>query len=163
MVIETDTHKSDNSKPGHVIFKITINEDEDYALDVTGSQFGFCDALTPWASYQRNRIESLGRILPLSRLRDRQSLPSKNFSRKNMDGATTKALDDQLAKSFDSALKSWEERNGAFTAMLKLREDAFRKTQGELLDFIDQHAGSRKKQLQEAKVLTKKALQTSRI
>ena len=45
--------------------------------------------------------------------------------------------------------------------MLKLREDAFRKTQGELLDFVDKHASSRKKQLQEAKDAKKKALQAS--
>ena len=149
MVIEPDSHKSDNPKPEHVIFKITINEDEDYALDVTGSQSGFYDALTPWASYQRDRIEILGRILPLSRLRDSQRLPNNKSSQTSRDGATTKALDHQSAKTFDSALKSWEEKNGTFTAMLKLREDAFRKTQGELLDFIDKHASSRKKQPQE--------------
>ena len=145
MVIEPDSHKSDSSQPEHVIFKITINEDEDYALDVTGSQFGPYDALTPWASYQQDRIETLGRILPLSRLRDSQRQLSKNFSSKNRDGATTKALNDQIAETFGSALKSWEEENGTFTAMLKLREDAFRNTQGELLDFIDKHVSSRKK------------------
>ena len=158
MVVEPDSHKSDNSKPEHVIFKITINEDENYALDVTGSQFGFNEALTPWASYQRDRIEILGRILPLSRLRDSQRLPSNKSGQKNKWGATTKALDRQSAETFDSALKSWEENNGTFAAMFKLREDAFRKTRGELLDFIDKHASSRKKQPQEPK---KKALQAS--
>lgn len=163
MVIESDSHKSDSSKPEHVIFKITINEDEDYALDITGSQFGFYDALTPWASYQRNRIETLGRILPLSRLRDSQRQSSKNFGQKNRDSTTAKGLNHQSAQAFDSALKSWEENNGKFTAMLKLREDVFRKKRGELLDYIDKHVSSRKKQLQEAKDPKKKALQVSQI
>ena len=161
MIIEPDSHKSDSSKPEHVIFRITINEDEDYALDVTGSQFGFYDAVTPWASYQQNRIETLGKILPLSRLRDSQRLPSKNFNQKNRDGVMTKTLKHRSAETFGSALKSWEEKNGTFAAMLKLREDAFRKTQGGLLDFVDEHANSRKKQRQEAKDPKKKALQAS--
>ena len=161
MVTEPDSHKSDSSKPEHVIFKITINEDEDYALDVTGSQFGFYDTLTPWASYQHDRIEILGRILPLSRLRDSQRLPSKKSSQKNRNGATTKALNDHFAETFGSVLKSWEAKKGTFTAMLKLREASFRKAQGELLDFIDKHASSREKQPQEAKDPKKKPLQAS--
>ena len=161
MVIEPDSHTSDNSKLEHVIFKITINENEDYALDVTGSQFGFYDTLTPWSSYQQDRIEKLGKILPLSRLRDSQKLPGKNSSQKNRAGATTKALNRQSAETFDSTLKSWEEKNGKFTAMLRLREDGFRKSQGELLDFVDEHAGSGKKQRQEAKERKKKALRAS--
>ena len=163
MVIEPDNHKSHSFQPEHVVFRITINENEDYALDVTGSQFGFYDAVTPWASYQQNRIETLGRILPLNRLRDSQSMHSKNFSQKNKNGATTKALNHQSAETFSSALKSWEEKNGTFAAMLKLREDAFSKVQAELLDFIDKHASSRKEQLQEAKDPKKKALQASHI
>ena len=165
MVIEPDSqpdsHKSDSFKPEHVVFKITINEDEDYALDVTGSQFGFYDPLTPWASYQQDRIETLGRIQPLSRLRDSQRPPNKKPNQKNKGGATTKALNDQSAETFASALKSWGEKNGTFAAGLKLREEYFRKAQGELLDFVDEHASSRKKQLQEAKEPKKKGLQAS--
>ena len=42
-------------------------------------------------------------------------------------------------------------KNGTLPAMLKLREKSYRTRQGELLDFIDEHIGARKKQLQEAK------------
>ena len=165
MVIEPDSQpdsdKSDSFKPEHVVFKITINEDEDYALDITGSQFGFSDPLTPWASYQQDRIETLGRIQPLRRLRDSKRLPSKKPNQKNKGGATTKSLDDQSAETFGLALKSLEEKNATFAAMLKLREDAFRKTQAALLDFVDKYASSKEKQLQEAKDAKKKAFQAS--
>ena len=103
----------------------------------------------------------LGRILPLSRLQDSQRLPSKNSSQNSRDGATMKTLNHNFAETFGSALEFWEEKNGTFDAMLKLREDAFRKTQGELLDFIDKYASSRKKQLQEARDQKNKALQAS--
>ena len=163
VVVESDSQNNDSSQHEHVIFRITINENEDYALDVTGSQFGFYDALTPWASYQQDRIETLGRILPLSHLRDSQSLHSKNFSQKNRNGATTKALNHQSAQTFSSALKSWEEKNWTFAAMFKLREDPFCKIQGDLLDFVDKHASSRMEQPQEAKEPKKKAIQASQI
>ncbi|CAF9904977.1 MAG: hypothetical protein ALECFALPRED_010650 [Alectoria fallacina] len=161
VVIEPDGHESDSSKTEHVIFKITINEDEDYALDVTGAQFGFYDPITPWIYYQQTRIETLGGIRPLKHLRDSHRLPSKDFSKKNGWDVTRKALNGQFAKIFGSASKSWQVKNGALSAMLKLSEEAFRKRQGELLDFIDERIGARKKQLQEAKDSKKEALRAS--
>ena len=161
VVIEPDSHESDSSKSEHVMFKITINEDEDYALDVTGAQFGFYDPLTPWASYQQNRVETLGKIRPLRRLRDSHRLPSKDFSQKHGWDATRKALNRQFARIFGSASESWQAQNGALSAMLQLGEETFRKRQGQLLDFIDERICARKKQLQEAKDPKKEALRAS--
>ena len=45
--------------------------------------------------------------------------------------------------------------------MLKLREEDFRKKQGELLDYIDERICARKKQLQEAKDPNKGAFRAS--
>lgn len=161
VVIEPDGHESDSSKSEHVIFKITINEDEDYALDVTGAQFGFYDPVTAWGSYQQTRIETLGKIRPLKHLQDSHRLPSAGFSKQNGWDATRKALNRQFAKTFGSASKAWQAKNGSLSAMLKLREQTFRRRQGELLDFIDERVGARKKQLQEAKDPEKEALRAS--
>lgn len=150
VVIEPDGHESDSSKSEHVVFKITINEDENYALDVTGAQFGFYDPVIPWISYQQTRIETLGEIRPLKYLRDSHRLPSQDFSKKKGWDATRKALNRQFSKIFGSASKSWQVKNGAFPAMLKLRKETFRKRQGELLDSIDERIVARKKQLEEA-------------
>lgn len=127
-------------------------------MDITGAQFGFYDPVNPWASYQQNRIETLGEIRPLKHLRDSHRLPSKDFSKKNGWDATTKALNCQFAKIFGSASKSWQAKNGPFSAMLKLREETFRKKQGELLDLIDERIVARKKQLEGAKDPKKEAL-----
>lgn len=45
--------------------------------------------------------------------------------------------------------------------MLELCEGAFRKRQGELLDFIDERISAKKKQLQKAKGAKKEARQAS--
>ncbi len=127
-------------------------------MDVTGAQFGFYDPVTPWASYQQNRIETLGKIRPVKRLRDSHRLPSKDFSKEKGWDATRKALNGQFAKTFGSASKSWQAQNGTFSDMLKLREGTFRQRQGELLDFIDLRIGARMKQLQEAEDPKKEAL-----
>ena len=74
-----------------------------------------------------------------------------------------KALNDQFAEIFGSASKSWQAENEPFSAMLKLREDTFRKRQGGLLDLIDERIIARKKQLEEAKDPKKEALRVSQI
>ena len=49
-------------------------------------------------------------------------------------------------------------QNEPFSAMLKQREETFRKKQEELLDCIDEGIAARKKELQEAKDPKKEAL-----
>lgn len=151
VVIEPYGHESDSSKSEHVVFKITINEDEDYVLDVAGAQFGFYDPLTPWVSYQHNRIKKLGEIRPLKDLRDSHRLLGKDLSRMKSGNITRKALNGQFAEIFGLALKSWQEKNGGFPALLKLRENIFCEKQGELLDSIDERVCASMKLLQEAK------------
>lgn len=158
---EPDGHESDSAKSEYVTFRITINEDEDYALDITGAQFGFYDPLTPWASYQQNRIETLGRVRNLTSLRDGYRVRSKKFGQRKGWDVTRKSQNGELAKSFALAWESWQVENEALSAMLELCEGAFRKRQGELLDFIDERISAKKKQLQKAKGAKKEARQAS--
>ena len=138
-----DSHESDSSGDGHVVFKITISEDEDYALDITGAQFGFYDPVTPWASYQQNRIETLGTIRPLKHLRGSHGLDGDDRGGWFIERT---ALKGHFTKIFGSPLRSWQAKNGAFSVMLKLREELFRKRQVELLNFIDGCIEAGKKQ-----------------
>lgn len=117
--------------------------------------------MTPWTSYQQTRAETLGKVRPLKRLKDSHRLPSKDFSKKKGWDATRKALNGQFAKIFDSATKSWQVKNGALSATLKLREELFRQKQGGLLDCIDEGIAARKKELQEAEDPKKEALRAS--
>lgn len=96
---------------------------------------------------------------PLKRLQDSHRLPSKDFSKKKGWDTTRKALNGQFAKIFGSATKAWQEKNGALSATLKLREEVFRQKQRALLDCIDEGVAARKKELQEAKDPKEEALQ----
>ena len=68
-------------------------------------------------------------------------------SEKGLD-TTRKTLNRQFAKVFCSASKSWQEQNEEFSVMLKLKDEAFHTRQGELLSFIDERLGAKKRQLQ---------------
>ena len=86
---------------------------------------------------------------------------SKKFGQKKGWDDTRKGLNGELAKSFDLASESWRVDNGALSDMLKLREEVFRKRQGELLDFIGARISAKKEQLQKAKNAKKAAPQAS--
>ena len=150
VIIEHDENESDSSKSEHVILKITINEDEDYALDITGAQLGIYDPVTPWESYQQAHIETPGKTRPLKNLRDSNRLSSKETSSENGFDTKRKTLNRQFAKVFSSASKSWQEQNETFSVMLGLKDETFHTRQRELLAFIDERLGAKKRQLQEA-------------
>lgn len=158
---EPNGHEKDSAKSEYVVFKITINEDEIYALDITGAQFGFYDPLTPWASYLENRIETPGRIRRLESLRDGYLARSRKFGQKKDWDNTRKNQNGELAKSFSLAWEAWQVGNGALSAVLKLPEEVFRKKQGELLDLIDERMVAKKNQLQRGQAARNQARQAS--
>ena len=105
VIIEHDGNESDSSESEHVILKITINEDEDYALDITGAQLGFYEPVTPRQSYQQTHISTPGKVRPLKNLRDSNRLSSKETSSENELSTTRKTLNRKFAKVFSSASK----------------------------------------------------------
>lgn len=43
----------------HVIYKVTLHSGEQYALDLTGAQYGWAEFILPWDVYEASRIHSI--------------------------------------------------------------------------------------------------------
>ena len=48
----------------HVILRVTLNNGEKYAMDITGQQFGWQQSIIPWVQYESSRIRSIVSISP---------------------------------------------------------------------------------------------------
>lgn len=135
VTINADGVQIDNPHSRHKLLQFTINGDEVYALDLGGAQHGFYEPVSPWKKCLEERVAAIEYIRPMAHIRESRDL-SSGESTGNWSIArqafNTKALSETLA----SAAKSWQVENGSLSAMLKLREEAFGRRQGELLDFI---------------------------
>ena len=40
----------------HTILKLTLNNGEQHALDLTGAQYGWTETIMPWAPYAKSRV-----------------------------------------------------------------------------------------------------------
>jgi hypothetical protein len=52
---------SDRGETTHEIFKVKLNDQTEWAVDLAGAQFGLSESLTPWNEY-KNRIVERGII-----------------------------------------------------------------------------------------------------
>ena len=151
-IVESNGHHNNNTHQAHSIIKATLKNHETYVIDITGAKFGHYDPVTPWDIYTESRVESIKIIHPLNNINNSQNPVPKA---RNTCGSTLNRKD-EFAEVFLSAAESWQIENGLLDAMLKLREDAFERTQTSLSDFFDRRVRERKAGSEEEKDVSKK-------
>jgi hypothetical protein len=58
-VIDVCLKQEGKNDTPHNILKVDIRNGEVYALDLTGAQFRYYDAVTPWEEYSNTRVERI--------------------------------------------------------------------------------------------------------
>jgi hypothetical protein len=58
-VIDVNLQQEGKNDTPHNILKVEIKNGEVYTLDLTGAQFGYYDAITPWEEYSNTRVERI--------------------------------------------------------------------------------------------------------
>lgn len=88
---------------GHNIHKVTLWSSEEWALDVSGQQFGFSNPICPWNAYLRDRVEAKEIKLrgPIGYCRDEFLKYSINQLEKH-----------DLAKLIDAKIDTWIQKQG---------------------------------------------------
>lgn len=118
---------------GHYLINATLKGGQQYALDITGAQYGFFDSVMPWRDYVSRRVESIrerfdfGHALVLM-----DSLCKK-------EGWTGRVmrLNRAATQPLNTGLAEWTKGNGiSLAAMLKLPEAQYLKMRTEMLDAI---------------------------
>lgn len=55
----------DERQADHVIFKVALNDGQDYAIDLTGAQYGRYQTVLPWSEYRSDMVKNVVRVDPL--------------------------------------------------------------------------------------------------
>lgn len=91
----------------HWVILITTLEDDVYVLDLTGSQYGWTDLLTPWDQYDTDHFSHCSELIPLDHVRhiwNDESLPSGPYMKPSSDA------EDHVLTAMELSLKVWSKK-----------------------------------------------------
>ena len=117
---------------GHTVLRVTTKAGEDFAIDITGAQFGWQDTFAKWGVYQNCRIRTV--------------VSEYDFPRKYSEGVFGKRWDlkyrktvetvyEKTIRAFNLRWELWLQREGLTAKdFLNFSEENFSVKKRELLD-----------------------------
>lgn len=135
----------DNTAFLHDIIQISLKNNEEYMLDVSGEQYGHTDPVAPRRQYYDTRIET---IAGRRRLGDHRSFHA-HYTKERSGPFACVTTNEHIAKVIDEALEDWQKSSMALRDIVKLGESNFQRKQAELLTFIDTRLAEKKDQIEE--------------
>lgn len=145
-MICNDGSVDDNTQYRHSMLKVTLRNGEQYALDITGEQYGHHDPIIPWDRYSQTRLEHIEGIRHFGFHR----LSRKYLQKPKWNRVGIKSLNEEVAEVINATTKTWQTQNISLRDMLNLPQDAFVRRRAELFSFLDLHLEAKKAFLDEA-------------
>lgn len=126
--------KIDGTDYAHTILRITTKNEETYALDMTGAQYGWDGVLIPWKLYANMRVREIREVMPFGQ--------TKVFCKERAEAMGEQCkwihqIKDGFAKNIDEAIVWWQRGHLPTTKILRLPEQDFQKEQASLLETVD--------------------------
>ena len=119
----------------HQLIKATTKSGESFALDLTGSQYGYDEPVIPWTQYVKSRLKYCRSIDAFGNERRQVIAPEPGAM--YMRSAKVLSFRKACAVRFEESLNSWTKTNGTLDAMVKLPENAFLRKRTELLSHLE--------------------------
>lgn len=135
-----------NTRYNHEIIKITLKNEEAYAIDITGAQYGYPEPVAPWDIYFRTRVDCIDHIHDLGFHRKSAAW----IDEKAISGKAVKDVNEEIAIIVEDAVLEWEKLNMKLSLLLRKGEVEFTWKQEELISNIMQEVEKRRDHLEEA-------------
>lgn len=140
-------YDNDNTKYGHEVIQVTLKNNDKYALDIAGAQYGQFNIVIPWDVYVQSYVEDVLRYNDFGATHERITSPI--YCNGNTDIQLKKNFKKLLSESMDDNIKEWQEANITLPAMLKLAEQAHFQKRNEFYAFLDGELDKAKLSIQE--------------
>lgn len=126
--------KIDGTDYAHTVIRITTKNDETYALDMAGAQYGWDGVIIPWKLYVNMRVREIREVMPFGR--------TKVFCKTRADSMGEQCkwihrIKDDFAKNVDDAVTWWQRGHLPTTKLLRLPEQEFQRNRSSLLEMVD--------------------------
>lgn len=118
----------------HELFRLTTDNGEKYAFDLTSSQHGYYEPIVPWNSYEKLRVSKVcGRVM-FGGTEIEDLIRTKSFieqQRTTVFGYFTACL--------NKILQDWQIDNTSFNILLTLPDQEFERMSSDLYRRIEAH------------------------
>lgn len=119
----------------HVIFRVTLINKEQYAVDFSGAQYGHHQECLPWETYNTARVD---RIIEIQAVGAAKQMLADNAKETGPPTSWTQALKIFFVKEVDLAVKYWTDHNGPIESLLVTPQDEYKKKSDSLLKEVRQ-------------------------
>lgn len=117
----------------HAILKVTLKNDAQYALDITGAQYGWSEAVLPWNTYANSRIQ---RIVETLKFGHAQGELSKRTAQNGGKMPWIDGIFNSFAQAFDVAVVNFHKSGMTSNELLVLPEADHKTGRALLLNHI---------------------------
>lgn len=118
----------------HNVLRITLKNEEVFALDMTGAQYGWSGSVMSWLSFSAFRMESI------ELLREFGGTAQFNKPTALRIGAgriASRKVDQENMEGFYYYIAEWHLKDISLNALLRLPEEEFRPKRASFLDFME--------------------------
>lgn len=119
----------------HELFRVTTNNGEVYALDLTSSQYGHYEPILPWNSYEKLRSRRTRKVLSFGDTEIDDYLFAQTSNRSKDHEKYERFLSYSRA-CLSAALQDWETLHMAFDVLIRLPDQEFVQKRSELYAHI---------------------------
>ncbi len=134
-IVRIGPHSVDARTYAHKVLRITLNNGEVYALDITGSQFGwYGSTVMPWSAFLENRVDIVKEIRKFGETarREKAEAQAAGLLRINIHH-----IIEQIEISLHRYLNQWQRDNTSLKTMLRWSEKDFKPKERSLLNSMD--------------------------
>ncbi|KAI9737478.1 MAG: hypothetical protein M1834_009633 [Cirrosporium novae-zelandiae] len=127
----------------HVVLKVLLKNGEEYALDLTGAQYGYFETVIPFNEYKQSRVGTgVIRENMVFGARKRIYTDVKKTCISNGNDITLLLTYEKFAAAFNQAVRDWQKDNNLeLSDMLKLPEEGFVEMQEHFLSDVKKRLG----------------------
>ena len=126
--------KVDSTDFAHTVIRVTLKNDERYAIDMTGAQYYWPETITPWDQYQNTKIACIREVYPFGGTVDFVKKIVENVGSSRLLAHKIVA---QYVNELDDVIRIWQQMDISLSVMFKLPEGVFIKRREDLLNLVE--------------------------
>lgn len=117
----------------HTIFRVTLQNRECYALDLTGAQYGYRQECLSWQRYTENRVSKIIAVQPFGATKE---WLAAHTLKKGYPNDKVQSLSIDFMNELQRSLQLWTSREGGIGALLVSPEQEYQEKRASMLKFV---------------------------
>lgn len=119
----------------HNVLRVTLNNDEVYALDITGAQFGWRGStVMPWSTFLENRVDIVKEVRKFGETARIEKAEAQLAGEYRI---SIHHINEHIEIHLHDFLRHWQMGNASLSSMLRCSAEDFKPKQDSLLRFME--------------------------